>query len=306
MVLEEEIFFINQDIAREFVKLLKEQGISSLIRQKSQLDIRLMLSGTYSRLDTMLDEVISADGACDEEIEIFSQTREHLVSQRDLIADAFKTYKIGDTIGSGDMDIITGDRTIEEDEKEEVLEKIIEEMYLIRLLHLNDLLKESEAGLVLAKTIEPNEAVLTVFADEIPMIPDEILSKHDITATITAGDDEEWVVTAGSEIILCEDLSPIEEFMEEYDIPEEELATFFPRLEIKQLLVSEILAHIRDGGKASREEIIEEFSERDIETKEGESKIALHLSKSYIDAVLDDLKKTGIIKGKDQKLKLAV
>lgn len=88
-------------------------------------------------------------------------------------------------------DFIPGDRTIEEDEKEEVLEKIIEEMYLIRLLHLNDLLKESEAGLVLAKTIEPNEAVLTVFADEIPMIPDEILSKHDITATITAGDDEE-------------------------------------------------------------------------------------------------------------------
>ena len=306
MVLEEEIYFSTQDIAREFVKMLKEQGVSSQIRQKASLDIRLMLSGTYTNLIAMLNEAIEEEGADEEEIEVFSQTKQHLTSQRDIIAEAFKKYQIGDRVGSGVMDIITGDRTIEGDENEETLEEIIEEIYLTRLLHLNDLLDMSESGLTLTKTIEPDQAILTIFADELPMIEDEMLGRHTITSTITAGDDEEWMVTIGSEFVFLEDLTPVEDFLEEHEIPEEEGAVFFPKIQIKHLLVSEILDLIRKGGKASREDIIEEFAERDVETKEGDSLISLHLSKSYIDAVLDDLKKAGILKGKDQKLRIAL
>ena len=133
-----------------------------------------------------------------------------------------------------------------------------------------------------------------------------MLARHTITSTITAGDDEEWMVTIGSELVFLEDLTPVEEFLEEFEIPEEEGAIFFPKIQMKQLIVSKILAMIREGGKASREDIIEEFAEQDIETKEGGSLISLNLSKSYINAILDDLKKAGILKGKDQKLRIAL
>ncbi|PKL60670.1 MAG: hypothetical protein CVV33_01480 [Methanomicrobiales archaeon HGW-Methanomicrobiales-4] len=306
MVLEEEIYFSTQDIAKEFVKMLKEQGVSSLIRQKSNLDIRLMLSGTYTNLIAMLNETIEDEDASEEETEIYTQTQTHLTSQRDLIAEAFEKYQIGDRVGSGVMDIVTGDRTIEGDENEDTLEDIIEEIYLTRLLHLNDLIEIGESGFTLAKTIEPDQATLTIFADELPMIEDEMLAKYTITSTITVGDDEEWMVTIGSELVFLEDLTPVEEFLEEYEIPEEEGTIFFPKIQMKQLIVSKILAMIREGGKASRDDIIGELAEQDIETKESGSLISLNLSKSYIDAVLDDLKKAGILKGKDQKLRIAL
>lgn len=306
MVLEEEICFLSQDTAREFVKLLKGLGISVQMRQKMSLDIRLMLSGTYTDLNAMLEDLISDGDTTEEEVELYTQTRDHLTAQRDMIAQAFEKFNVGDRIGSGVMDLITGDRTLEGDESEDSLEELIEEVYLTRLLHLNELLEVGECGLILSKKIEPDKSTLTIFADEIPMIMDEVLEEHGIKSTITAGDDTEWVISLGAEYVFLDDLMQIGEFLEEYEIDEEDEATFFPRIQIKHILVSEILTMIRDGGKASREDIIEEFAERDIETEGEESHIALHLSKDYIDAVLDDLKKIGVIKGKDQKLRIAL
>ncbi len=306
MVLEEEIYFSSHDTAREFVKVLKDLGISSQIRQKFSLDVRLMLSGTYKNLTAMFDTVISNPDVTEEESELFSMAREHLAPQRDVIAQALDKYQVGDRVGSGLMDLVTGDRTLDGDESEDTLEKIIEEVYLTRLLHLNELLDIREDGLVLSKKIEPDESTLTVFADEIPEIRDEILEKFNIISTITAGDDAEFLVSVGPEFVFLENLDSIGEFIEEYEIDEEDVASFFPRLQIKHILVSEILAMIKEEGKVSREDVIGEFANRDIEAQEDGSRIALHLNGDYIDAVLDDLKKAGILKGKDQKLRIAV
>ena len=306
MVLEEEFYFSTQDIAREFVKLMKDLEISTQIRQKAHLDIRLMLSGTYTNLIAMLDEISVDEEASEEEIEIYTETREHLTAQHDLLARTFEKYQIGDRIGSSLIDIATGDRTLQGDENEDALEEIIEEIFLTRLLHLNSLLDTQETGFVLVKTIDPDQATLTIFADEIPEIESEILEKYQIQSTITAGDDEEWQVSIGAELVFIEDFEKIEEFFEDYEIGDEESTDFFTRIHIKQILVSEILGMIREGGKGSRDEIIDEFSDRDIETKEEGSNVALHLNRYYIDAVLDDLKKIGILKGKDQKLRIAL
>lgn len=304
MVLEEEIYFSSQDIARDFVKLMKELGISAQIRQKAPLDIRLMLSGSYSNLVAMLDTIAGGEEIAEPEREICQEIRDNLTSQRDQIAMAFEKYQVGDRIGSTLLDIATGDRVLEGGENDEDLEEIIGEIFLTRLLHLNDLLEIQESGITLIKKIEPDMAILTIFADEIPMIESEILVKHEITSTITAGDDEEWQVVVGPEFVFLDDFSRVEEFFEEYETGEEENIDFFTRIDIKQILVSEILGVIREQGNASREYLVEEFSERDIETKEEGSNIALHLSRSYISAVLDDLKKAGVIKGKDQKLRI--
>ena len=305
MVLEEEIYFSSQDTAKEFVKLLKGAGVSSQMRQKATLDIRLMLTGTYTNLMPMLESLISDGENTEEEIELFTLTRDHLTSERDLIASSLEKYQIGEKIGSGVMDLITGDRTIEGDEGEDVLEEIIEEIYLTRLLHLNDLLEMTESGLVLSKKINADECTLSIFADEIPMIPDETHAKYQGKSTITAGDDVEWQVTVGTEFVFLEDLTEIGEFLEENEISEEEGASFFPRIQIKHMLVAEILEMIKDEGKATREEIITEFADRDIETKDDDAAVSLHLSPFFIDSVIDDLKKAGVLKGKDQKLRIA-
>jgi hypothetical protein len=306
MVLEEEISFSSKDTAREFVKLLKDMGISTRMVQKFSLDIRLMLSGTYTNLTTMLESLIANPDTTEEGSEYFTQVKNQLTSQRDLIAEALEKCQIGERVGSGVMDLITGDRTLDGDESEDALEKIIEEVYLTRLLHLSDLLEMSESGLVLAKKIEPDDCTLTLFADEIPEIENEDLEKYQVTSTITSGDDGEWLVSVGPEFVFLDDLDKIGEFLEEYEIDEEDESSFFPRIQIKHILVSEILAMIKEEGKVSREEIIVEFSDRDIETQGEGSPIALHLSTDYIDAVIDDLKKVGFLKGKDQKLRIAV
>ncbi|WP_181391799.1 hypothetical protein [Methanospirillum lacunae] len=306
MVLEEEIYFSSHDIARDFVKVLKDMGVSSQVKQKFSLDVRLMLSGTYLNLAAMFDCMISDPKTTEEESESFSMARDQLTPQRDAIAQALEKYQVGDRVGSGVMDLVTGDRTLDGDESEDILEQIIEEVYLTRLLHLNELLDIGESGLVLSKKIEPDESTLTVFADEIPEIRDEILEKYNVSSTITAGDDGEWLVSIGSEYVFLDDLDKIGEFLEKYEVEEEDGASFFPRLQIKHILVSEILALIKEEGKVSRENIINEFANRDVETSDDGAKIALHLSAEYIDGILDDLKKVGFLKGKDQKLRIAV
>jgi len=304
MVLEEEVYFSTHDLARDFAKLMKELGVSTQIRQKAPLDIRLMLSGSCANLGAMLDEIAAGEDLDERERDICREIQKNLTNQRNLLASSFEKYQIGDRVGSSLLDIATGDRTVNGDESEETLESIIEEIYLTRLLHLNDLLEIRETGITLAKKIEPEQAILSIFADEVPSIQGEILKKYEINSTITAGDDEEWLVTVGPEIIFLEDLSRMEDFFEENEMDEEDSVALFTRIDIKQILVSEILSMIRKQGNASRDEIIEEFSERDVETKGEESNIALHLSRTYIDGVLDDLKKTGILKGKDQKLRI--
>lgn len=305
MVLEEEVYFATHDLARDFTKLMKELGVSTQIRQKASLDIRLMLSGTYTNLTAMLDEIATGADLDEDDEEICRDNQRNLTEQRDLLASAFEKYQIGDRVGSSLLDIATGDRTLNGDESDETLESIIEEIYLTRLLHLNDLLEIGEAEITLAKKIEPDQAIVSIFADEVPSVEGEILKKYEVSSTITAGDDEEWLVTLGPELIFLEDLSRMEEFFQENEMDDDDSVALFTRMDIKQILVSEILSMIRKQGNASREEIIEEFSERDVETKGDGSNVALHLSRSYIDGVLDDLKKTGILKGKDQKMRLS-
>ncbi|HWQ67689.1 MAG TPA: hypothetical protein VN372_12590 [Methanospirillum sp.] len=305
MVLEEEIHFSAHETAQAFSKVLKGLGISAQIRQKATIDLRLMFSGTYLNLAQLLGEITTDEAYDEEESESFSMALEHLTSQRDMIADSFEKYQPGDQIGKGIMDMVSGDQIPEGDIDDAELEQIIEDIYLTRLLHVNDLLEIRGGGLFLIQTINPDEAILTIFAEDIPMIPEEILKEHSISSTMTAVDEFEYIVTAGSEIVFLEDLSPISDFFEEHDIDDDETG-FVARLQVKQILIAEILGMIKEGGKASREDIGEEFSERDIETGEEDSRISLNMSRAYIDAVLDDLKKSGIIKGKDQKLRMAM
>ena len=64
-----------------------------------------------------------------------------------------------------------------------------------------------------------------MFADEIPEIKDEILEKYTIISTITAGDDAEFLVSVGPEFVFLENLDSIGEFIEEYEIDEEDVAS---------------------------------------------------------------------------------
>ncbi len=305
MVLEEEIHFSTPDAARDFVRLMKELGIGARIQQKAPLDIRLMFSGTYLTLTALVDD-LAEKAENEEEAGFLAGVREDLTGQRDLIARAVETRAVGDRMGSSLIDIATGDRILEGDESEAEIESIIEEMHLTRLLHLNDMLEIAETGMVLKKMIDPDQAVLSLFVDEMPELDKELLGKHPVRMMLTAGDDEDWLVSIGTELIFTEDLSPVEEFFEDLGVDAEENALFFNRIQIKQILVSEILGLIRNGGKASREEICEEFSDRDIESGDDQLPISLNLSRTYIDAVIDDLKKAGILKGKDQKLRISI
>jgi DNA-binding transcriptional ArsR family regulator len=303
MVLEEEIYFLSQDTARDFQKLMKSLEIPAQIRLKTSLEIRLVLSGKYPDLVSMLEEITGDESISEEDSDNCLEARDHLSAQRDVITRAFEKYQVGDRIGSSLIDIATGDRTLEGDETENELDTIIEEIFLTRLLHQNDLLDIEDSGVTLARKIEPDQVTFSISAERIPITDNTILEKHTVVSTLTAGDDEEWMVTVGPEIIFLDDLSEVDDFFTEYEGEDSNL-NFLTRVHIKQILVSEILGMIREKGNSSREDIIEELSERDIESKEEGANITLHLSRTYISAVLDDLKKTGVIRGKDQKLRI--
>lgn len=310
MVLEESISFSIPDQAREFIKLLKTLGVSAKMKEQYELTARMMYSGTYVHLSALIEE-LAGELTDDEEdsldIADYNVLKERLRKDRDLVEECFKKYEIGMSVKSPVVDMIFDENNQDEESNPEASpEEMIQEINLLRLLHTNDMLDYSKEGVILAKKIEPDETIMRFDAEQIPGEPDqETLTKLGITRTILTYDEPEFVVTTGPDIIYLEDLNPIEEFFDNLEIQEDIDHSFVSRLYMKQTVITKIFDLIQKEGKSSRDEITDMFEDAEIPVGDGDSSIITHISSEYISAVLDDMKKLGVIKGKDQKLKVA-
>lgn len=307
MVLEEELWFLSEEPAQDCAKLLKSLGVSAHIRTKFDLDISVMYKAPYTSLKGMLEEEKARIEQSEDEktsffITILADTIRLLDEKRVLLEKTFSEKVPGEKIGLSFNTLLTIDKTDIDDE--ERMKTITSEMQVIQLLEMNDLLDTAEDSFVLNGTISPDDAKMAVFSDDIPPLDEETLARWDVQSTLEATDICSYVVTAGPDIIFLEDTTPLEEFFEETECDNSE--PFLANLQIKQVVAAELLTMIQKDGKAMKEDLVTEFIHRNIPLNDEKSGIGLHISPGYIEAVISDLRKTGMLKGKDSKLKISV
>jgi hypothetical protein len=308
MVLEEEIWFSSEEEAQECARIFKGLNVSVHIRTKVDLDNRVIYKAPYTALKGVLEEEISwiqeenqEDG--DEITQVFQDLITDLSEDRGLLEKTFSEHNPGDHIGIKVFDVLINDGVIPD--TEESMDAFLKEATLTRILELNNLLDLDEQGMILSNTISPDDAVMSFFGDDIPPLREESLKKWNIIRSLEAKDTFSFIVTTGPDVVFLEELTDLEDFFEriEYD---ENTNFFFINLQVKQVLVAEILSIIQNEGHRSKDELITDFMHRTLPIEDEKLHIGLHLSPGYIEGVLSDLKKIGILKGKDSKLKIVI
>ncbi|PWR75155.1 hypothetical protein ACKUB1_06145 [Methanospirillum stamsii] len=308
MVLEEEIWFSSEGEAQECSRIFRKMNISAHIRTKVELENMVQYKAPYSALKGIIEEEIerirsAEDDDVEELTESYQEMCDYLKTIHDLMEKTFTEKSPGDHIGTTVYDFFIKEGKMPEDEESMVA--FFHEAVLIRVLELNNLIDINEEGMTLARTISPDDAQMVIFEDEIPPLREEALQKWNIQRSLESKDILSYIVTTSPDIVFLEDLTELENFFERIEYDPENLS-FFVNLQVKQVLVAEIISMIQKTGKNTREQLIVEFIHYEFPIHDEMMGIGLHLSQDFIGGVLDDLKKTGILKGKDSKLKVII
>lgn len=307
MALEEEIRFSSEGEAQECLKIFKQLNITAHLKTKVELESRIVYKAPFSALKGIIEEEIERLRNTGEEdfeghILAFEATLQDLMHERDLLAQTFASHAPGERISTHVFDVIVRDGAMPENEED--MDAFIKEATITQILGLNDLLDIDEEGMILKQTIAPDEAVMALFGDELPPFREEALRRWKISRSLEARDTSVYTVVTGPDIIFLEDLTDLEEYFQE--LSEEDADKFLANLQVKQVLVAEILSMIQKEGRSSKEELMSEFIHKTLPIEENELSIGFHLSPGYLESILNDMKKLGMIKGKDSRLKVVI
>ncbi|MCA1917255.1 hypothetical protein [Methanospirillum hungatei] len=308
MVLEEEIRFSSEGKAQGCVKIFRDLNISASLKTKVELESRVVYKAPFKALKGIFEEEIARIRDAGEEgfeklVMAFEEGLQDLIHERDYLEQTFISHKPGDHINTKLFNVFVRDGAVPETEED--MEAFLREATVTQILGLNNLLDIDEEGMILKGTISPDDAVMSLFGDEIPPFREEALQKWEIIRSLEARQTSTYVVTTGPDVIYLEDLRELEEYFKKTD-NEEETEKFFANLQVKQVLVAEILGIIQKDGRATKEQLMSEFIHKTLPLEDDTIMIGFHLSPAYIESVLNDMKKLGLLKGKDSKLKLVI
>lgn len=307
MVLEEEVWFSSEEEAQDCVKIFRSLNISANLKKQVKLENRVMYKAPFSSLKEIIEEEIihfrdTGKEEFQDDIEAFELTFADLKKDRDYLAEIFASHVPGDHVCTNLFNSFTDDKTGPENEEE--MKIFLQEASAFRILELNGLIDIDEEGMVLTMIIEPDDAVMTVFGDELPQIREKSLEKWEIIRSLEANETHSYIVTTGPDIVFLEDMSKLEECFKERELSEE-TDTLLSNLQVKQVLIAEIVDIIQKEGRTSKEDILPEFVHKTRHIDE-ELYIGFHLSPSFIESVINDMKKLGLLKGKGSRLKVAL
>ncbi len=178
---------------------------------------------------------------------------------------------------------------------------------LLATLFSNDCLEKKDDDLVLKQSLNPDD--ITLFFPGGFFDFDDITDLEGLQIENTISDEISYAVTIGPEFFMLDDINDITDFIsdEGLDCEERDVLELKYRLANRDMIVNNIIEILKENGKMSREEIISAIKDISLSLQEeGGISIRFQLSYTFVGAIVEDLKKLGILKGKDVKLKLQI
>lgn len=308
MTLEEKISFYTREDAAEFQKFLRGKEVGSRIAVEHTFSGEPYFEGTitsFMNLIALLEKKDAEEGEIDEELAL---TKEDLENRKAKLEEFFREHKEGDLIQNSTptqmmAQVQSIDAESDEAFRKEAADKFISSLIILGALEDNDLLKETEDGngYILTGTAKAEDLRVMYAYTDFPAITSEDLKECSISSHIRTSSLAKYVVTVGGEIIFT-DTDELAEYLDNADIDEDDSARFVDNVFFKQAFIGKIHELIKEGC-TSEEKLLEALGAPAFPLEGTDDVISFDISPEYLSEVISDLKKLGIVAGKDGKFK---
>lgn len=313
MVLEERIPAESENVAKKIVRYLKNEGIPARITTEPRMTVALILAGRYEDLKaflTVCEEKHLERGAGGEDADeypkefdssVWKNTREALDIEHHAVTHILDEHRPGDIIGSH---IFQSVFLKTRSEKDSTREEFARELATVRTLISNHLCEITQQGFVLTTVPEPDSVTLYIPFDY-PFPPEEeVCDRYHVTCIRHFRGEMDHVVLIGPEILLLEDIEAFLMFLSENGVDPRSLISIAERCMSRLRITQELIDQLFDAKESSLDDLrllfVDEIAAQD---GQGHVQDRFGLSPEYVDSLVKDMKKLGLIKGKDSRIR---
>lgn len=312
MVLEERIPAHSESAAKEIVRYLKRENVPARIIIEPRTSVALILSGKYDALFSFLT-------ACQEKHlrdqtgetyneepgeynpAVWKSALDTLEAERRSISRIMEENNPGDLIAKTVHQVIFLKNL---PESEYSSEEFAQELATVRTLISNTLCEITPEGFVLTKTVDPVDITLYIPYDY-PFPPEQdVGDQYNITCIRHFRGEVGYVVQTGPEILFLDDIEAFVMFLSDNGVDSRSLMKITERCMSRLRITQEVINQVFDAGDTSLEDLRILFVD-EIAATEGQGYVQdrFGLSPDYIDTLVADLRKLGMIKGRDDRLR---
>jgi hypothetical protein len=315
MMLEEELEFSNHEEAQEFIKYIRSLGCNPKMSVQNRLIHEPTFRGRIGALLSLAEEeaaTLEGDSEQEDIREAFLALSRSIERRMQDLAAFLNEHQVGDivpvfpdeeTMAKFVADIISGDE--EKAFSQEDRDKVLAAVGTNTVIEENNLFEDTPEGRRLVRTIEPEEAYIIIPEYPLCGIDEEKLQEKGVTVAFNVIGERGYLVSTGPEIVLVEDIGALSERLQAMGVEEETCAGVQSSLLFKRLIVDRIMAVLDEQGKLKREEILDFAGAFDAQISDEGDRVSFLLDDEILDDILADLRKVGLISGKDSKINAA-
>ena len=306
MTLEEKITFYSHEAAVDFQKFLREKECGSRIVVEHSFSGEPYFEGTISQFMNLIDLLAKKDEEENEVDEDLLHMKNDLIERKETLEEFLEGHKEGDLLSDSTpsqmlAQLQTIDATGDDAIKKDAADKFVSSLMVLATLEDNGLLEEEGENYRLKEIKAADEMTVMYAYNDFPSVTQDDLAECGIASHVRTSSTTDYVITVGTEVLFV-NTDEIADFLDHVDVDEEEAAKFVDAVFFKQAFVGKIHELVAEGN-ASEEALLEALGAPSFPLEGTNDVISFDITADYLKAVVNDLRKLGILTGKDGKIK---
>ena len=306
MTLEEKITFYSHEAAVDFQKFLREKECGSRIVVEHSFSGEPYFEGTISQFMNLIDLLAKKDEEENETDEDLLHMKNDLIERKETLEEFLEGHKEGDLLSDSTpsqmlAQLQTIDATGDDAIKKDAADKFVSSLMVLATLEDNGLLEEEGENYRLKEIKAADEMTVMYAYNDFPAVTQDDLAECGIASHVRTSSTTDYVITVGTEVLFV-NTDEIADFLDHVDVDEEEAAKFVDAVFFKQAFVGKIHELVAEGN-ASEEALLEALGAPSFPLEGTNDVISFDITADYLKAVVNDLRKLGILSGKDGKIK---
>lgn len=303
MTLEEKITFYSREDASAFQKYLREKGCPSRISVEYNFSGTPYFEGSIASFLQLIDKI----NAREEDTDLDDLKKDLLVREKSL-TEFFASHKAGDILSDATpSQLLAQVESIDamgDEIQKQATEKFVNLLMILGTLEDNNLLKNSEEkdSYTLLGTKTAKELRVMYAYTDFNGVTEEDLKNSGITTHIRTSSTTESILNTGAELLFASDLDDMADVLDQMDVDDDEAGRFIDAIFFKQALIAKINELVA-SGKQSEADLLAALDAPSFPLEETNDVISFDISPEYLSGVISDLKKQGVLSGKDGKIK---
>ena len=303
MTLEEKITFYSREDASAFQKYLREKGCPSRISVEHNFSGTPYFEGSIASFLQLIDKINTQE----EDADLDDLKKDLLVREKSL-TEFFASHNVGDILSDATpSQLLAQVESIDamgDEIQKQATEKFVNLLMILGTLEDNNLLKNSEEkdSYTLLGTKTAKELRVMYAYTDFNGVTEEDLKNSGITTHIRTSSTTESILNTGAELLFASDLDDMADVLDQMDVDDDEAGRFIDAIFFKQVLIAKI-KELVISGKQSEADLLTALDAPSFPLEETNDVISFDISPEYLSGVISDLKKQGVLSGKDGKIK---